>query len=287
MDKSTANAGSSEPQYPAMPGKWLSIGLLALCEVMALTMWFSASAIIPVLKLEFTFSDRHDSLLASSVAVGFVCGTLVSAILGLPDRIAPCRLFMLAAVIAAAANGAILLVEPTSWGIIALRLITGACMVGIYPVGMKMAATWAHKDTGLLVGLLVGALTIGTAFPHLLNAVGGVDWRFTLAATSVMALCSALLVKLGPALGMRSRFDPMAVFKAWSNKVLRLANFGYMGHMWELYAMWAWPAFSPAQRWPMMRPNSSPILPALPPSASAPPVVFSAACLLIGSGAQP
>jgi len=106
-----------------------------------------------------------------------------------------------------------------------------------------MAATWAHKDTGLLVGLLVGALTIGTAFPHLLNAVGGVDWRFTLAATSVMALCSALLVnlvKLGPALGMRLRFDPTAVFKAWSNKALRLANFGYMGHMWELYAMWAW-----------------------------------------------
>ena len=106
-----------------------------------------------------------------------------------------------------------------------------------------MAATWAHKDTGLLVGLLVGALTIGTAFPHLLNAVGGVNWRFTLAATSVMALCSALLVnsvKLGSALGMRSRLDPTAVFKAWSNKALRLANLSYTGHMWEFYAMWAW-----------------------------------------------
>ncbi len=210
---------------------------------MALALWFSATAVLPSLKAEFVFSDSHAALLTSSVAVGFVCGTLISAILGLSDRVAPRRLFMYSALTAAAANVAILLLDPTSFGVIALRFITGACMAGIYPVGMKMAATWAKKDTGLLVGLLVGALTIGSAFPHLFNAAGGVDWRFTLGATSVLALGAALIVNfvtLGPALAMRSRFEPAAMLKAWSNKPLRLANLGYFGHMWELYAMWAW-----------------------------------------------
>ena len=234
--------GAPEPQFSSRR-KWLSIGMLSLCEVMALALWFSATAIIPSLKAEFALSDDHGALLTSSVAVGFVCGTLISAVLGLSDRIQPRRLFMLSALVAAAANGAILLVEPTSWGVIALRFITGASMAGVYPVGMKMAATWARKDTGLLVGLLVGALTIGSAFPHLFNAAGGVDWRFTLAATSALALGAALLINfvtLGPALGMRSRFEPAAILEAWRKKALRLANFGYFGHMWELYAMWGW-----------------------------------------------
>ncbi|MBT3626533.1 MAG: MFS transporter, partial [Rhodospirillaceae bacterium] len=165
------NEGASEAQF-SKRRKWLSIGLLSLCVVMALSLWFSATAIMPSLKSEFTFSDDHAALLTSSVAVGFVCGTLISAVIGLSDRIQPRRLFMLSALAAAAANGAILLIEPTSWGVIALRFITGASMAGVYPVGMKMAATWAKKDTGLLVGLLVGALTIGSAFPHLFNAAG-------------------------------------------------------------------------------------------------------------------
>ena len=210
---------------------------------MALALWFSATAVLPSLKAEFTFSDGHAALLSSSVAVGFVCGTLISAILGLSDRAAPRRLFMYSALTAAAANAAILLLDPTSFSVVAMRFITGACMAGVYPVGIKMAATWAKKDTGLLVGLLVGALTIGSAFPHLFNAAGGVDWRFTLGATSVLALGAALMVNfvtLGPALAMRSRFEPAAILKAWSNKPLRLANLGYFGHMWELYAMWAW-----------------------------------------------
>ena len=180
---------------------------------MALALWFSATAILPSLKAEFSFSDGHAALLTSSVAVGFICGTLISAVLGLSDRVAPRRLFMYSALTAAAANAAILLLDPTSFGVVALRFITGACMAGIYPVGMKMAATWARKDTGLLVGLLVGALTIGSAFPHLFNAAGGVDWRFTLGATSVLALGAALIVNfvtLGPALAMRSRFEPAA-----------------------------------------------------------------------------
>ncbi len=232
----------TEDTYP--PGrKWLAIGLLSLCEVMALALWFSATAIMPSLRAEFSFFDGHAALLTSSVAVGFVCGTLTSAILGLSDRMAPRRLFMLSALAAAAANAAILLIDPASFGVIALRFFTGVCMAGLYPVGMKMAATWAQKDTGLLVGLLVGALTIGSAFPHLFDAAGGLDWRFTLIVASVLALGAGLLINfviLGPNLAMRSRFEPGIMLMAWRNKALRLANFGYFGHMWELYAMWAW-----------------------------------------------
>ena len=127
--------------------------------------------------------------------------------------------------------------------LMSFSLLTGACMAGIYPVGMKMAASWAEKDLGLLVGLLVGALTLGSAAPHLFNALGGIDWRFTSAAASGVALAAALLinlVQLGPQHGQAAKFDPVVALRAWTHKPLRLANLGYLGHMWELYAMWAW-----------------------------------------------
>jgi MFS family permease len=248
MSRSTRVAPSAPcrpvtEDHPPLERKWRAVALLSLCEVMALALWFSATAIMPSLRAEFDLTYGHAALLTSSVAVGFVCGTLASAIFGLSDRMAPRRLFMISALAAAAANAAILAVDPTSFAVIALRFFTGACMAGLYPVGMKMAATWARKDTGLLVGLLVGALTVGSAFPHLFNAAGGVDWRFTLAVASALALGAGLLinfVRLGPNLALRSRFEPGVMLMAWRNKALRLANLGYFGHMWELYAMWAW-----------------------------------------------
>ena len=223
--------------------KWLSIALLAACQVMALALWFSATAVVPALRLELALDDTQTSLFTSAVAVGFVAGTLGSAVLGLADRIDPRRFFMASALVAAAANGAILLVEPGSPVVVALRFVTGACMAGIYPVGMKMAATWAKGDTGLLVGLLVGAVTLGSALPHLFNVAGGVDWRFTLVAASTLAAAAGLLINLvglGPERAEAPRIDPGAVLRAWTNKPLRLANLGYFGHMWELYAMWGW-----------------------------------------------
>ena len=224
-------------------GKWPSVALLALCEIMALSLWFSAAAVVPALRADYALSDLQASLFSSSVAVGFVVGTFGSALLGLADRLHPRRFFVAAALIAAAANAAILLFEPTSPIVVALRFVTGACMAGTYPVGMKMIATWAKGDTGLLVGLLVGALTLGSAAPYLFNAAGGIDWQFTLVLASCAAALSGLLVNavsLGPAHAATPPFEPAAVLKAWRNKALRLANFGYFGHMWELYAMWAW-----------------------------------------------
>lgn len=226
-----------------------SLVLLAFCEVAALALWFSASAVVPSLKAEFDLSDAQVSPLTSAVQIGFVAGTLASAVLGLADRLDPRRFFMVSALVAAAANAAILLLAPTSTAVLAMRFVTGACMAGIYPVGMKMATTWARSgnggrgDMGLLVGLLVGALTLGSAAPHLVNAFGGSDWRFTIAAASLLAVVAGLavnLVGLGARLGKTPPFRPAAALQAWRRPALRYANGGYLGHMWELYAMWAW-----------------------------------------------
>ncbi|WP_288901073.1 MFS transporter [uncultured Sneathiella sp.] len=225
--------------------KWRSVLLLAICQVLALSLWFSATAVIPVLKSEFGLSGLQASFFSSAVAIGFVCGTLISAILSLADRIPPKIFFAAATLTAALANAAIVLFDPTSPFVILLRTLTGICMAGIYPIGMKMVSTWAKRDTGLLIGLLVGALTIGSASPHILNLLdtSGVDWQLTLIASSLLAVAASgliTLVSLGSDIPKAPPFDPASALYAWKYKPLRLANFGYFGHMWELYAMWAW-----------------------------------------------
>ncbi len=226
-----------------MRSKAGSLFILSVCEIAVMALWFSASAVVPSISAEYALTPTQASLFTSSVQAGFVAGTLTSAVLGLADRIDPRRFFMASAIVAAVVNGVILLVEPTSPTVIAMRFVTGACMAGVYPVGMKMACSWAKGDLGLLVAVLVGALTLGSASPHLFNAMGGVDWRFTIGATSLVALAAALLINLvglGPLLGRSPPVDPRLLLKAFSSRSMRLANFGYLGHMWELYAMWAW-----------------------------------------------
>ncbi|MEP7182536.1 MAG: MFS transporter [Betaproteobacteria bacterium] len=223
--------------------KLASIAIIAFCQVAAMALWFSASAIIPALVAEFRLSPFQQAALTSGVQAGFVLGCLASAILGLPDRVDPRRLFAVCAGVGGVANALLLAVDPA--GIVAplLRVVTGACMAGVYPVGMKLAATWAKGDMGLMVGILVGALTLGSASPHLFNAIGGIDWRIPLAAASASALVAAAAIGLagiGPNRAPTPRFDPRAALAAWRDVPLRLANLGYLGHMWELYAMWAW-----------------------------------------------
>ncbi len=223
--------------------KWASLAVLCLCEVAAMTLWFSASAVVPALVAEYGLDGFSQALLTSSVQAGFVIGSLLSAALGLADRLDPRRYFMVAALVGATANLAILMVEPTSAWVVVFRFITGACIAGVYPVGMKLASTWARADMGLMVGLLTGALTLGSATPYLFSALGGIDWRFTLMASSVSALCAAVFINLagiGPTTASATRFNPAYVLSAWRIKALRLANLGYLGHMWELFAMWAW-----------------------------------------------
>lgn len=226
-----------------MNSKAASLALLSVCQIATMALWFSATAVVPSLEAEFAIGAAQASLLTSAVQVGFVCGTLSSAILGLADRVDPRRFFMASALTATVANASILVVDPTGNLIIVLRFITGACMAGVYPLGMKMASTWAKGDMGLLIGILVGALTLGSASPHLFNAFGGVDWRFTIISGSAGSLAAALLINLfrtGPNHVKSPPFDPHVAFSGFRIPSLRLANFGYLGHMWELYAMWAW-----------------------------------------------
>ncbi|WP_417260888.1 MFS transporter, partial [Celeribacter sp.] len=192
---------------------------------------------------EFDLGAVQSSLFTSAVLLGFVLGTLVSAFFGLADRVEPRRFWAVSALVAATANLLILTVPIDGIVVIVLRLITGICMAGIYPIGMKMVATWSRGDTGFLIGLLVGALTMGSALPHLFVVAVPLDWRLVIIAASVSAYFSGvviLFVKLGGAPGRSPRFDPRMVGKIWSNKALRHACYGYFGHMWELYAMWGW-----------------------------------------------
>ena len=226
-----------------MSDKRRSIAILVICEVAALALWFSTTAVVPSLLLTYELAPGRVAMFTSAVQVGFVAGTLISAVLGLADRLDPRRFFMIATLVAAAANACLLLLHPASDWVLVCRFVTGACMAGVYPVGMKMAAAWAKDDLGLLVGILVGALTLGSAAPHLFNAFGGIDWRITIAAGSLSALIAAgaiNLVKLGPNMRPSPPFKPEAALLAFRDPALRLANFGYLGHMWELYAMWAW-----------------------------------------------
>jgi MFS family permease len=231
-----------------MPSQRLTaIVIIVICQVAAMALWFSASAIVPALRATGAIDPQSASLFTSAVQAGFVAGTLISAALGLADRLDPRKFFMASALVAAAANGAILLIEPASPIVIVLRFVTGVCMAGIYPVGMKLAASWAKGDMGFMVGLLVGALTLGSAMPYVFNALGadtgGIDWRFTLGTASLSALVAALLIRLapiGPNMAPSPPFNPRFALKAWITPSLRLANLGYLGHMWELYAMWAW-----------------------------------------------
>lgn len=238
----------SVPSSTAAParqqrGKLFSIAILLLAEVAAMGVWFSASTAVAVIKRAQTISAFDEALLTSAVQCGFVVGTLTSALLSLPDRYDLRRLFAGSALVAAVATGALAFLPPTGGAVAVLRFVTGMCMAGVYPVGMRLAATWAQRDLGLLIGLLVGALTLGSASPHLVAATGGTDWRTIYGVAAACAACAAALIGMagiGPNLKRAARIDLSKIAQAWRQPAVRLANLGYLGHMWELYAMWAW-----------------------------------------------
>jgi len=235
-------ASAHEPAV-SRNAKWRAIGLLSVCCVMALSVWFSSAAILPILEREIGLSASWGALSTSAVALGFVAGTLISAFLGLADRLDPRRFFMTCCFAAAAANAAMVWTDPMGLATLALRAIAGAAMAGIYPVGMKMASAWADGDRGVLVGLLVGAVTLGSAMPHLIGVFSLDDWRATLLISSALAAVAGLGVnaaEIGPGYARATGFKASHALAAFTHRPLRLANLGYFGHMWELYAMWSW-----------------------------------------------
>ena len=205
--------------------------------------WFATTASLAAINRHWTLTPFHAALLTSSVQAGFVVGTATSALFSIADRFDLRRLFSVAAVVAGIANFAILGFEPTSAAVPLLRFVTGVCMAGVYPVGMKLAATWAKGDLGLLIGLLVGALTFGSAMPHLAAAVGGLDWRMPVLGAAISAIVAAVVIQFASVGPMQTKAPKLRIanaLDAWRNRSVRLANLGYLGHMWELYAMWAW-----------------------------------------------
>ncbi len=228
-----------------------SLYVLALAELFAMALWFSASAVIPQLTVAWSLTGAEKSWLTMSVQIGFVLGALLSAFLTLADRLSARSLFVGSALLGAAFNAAIPLFATDISLTLALRFLTGVTLAGVYPPGMKLMASWCKEDRGYGIGLLVGALTVGSASPHLLNVIpelsnsmNTASWQSVMYLASGLAVLAAALtgifVKQGPYLAKAAKFNWHLAVKAFSDKPVRLANFGYLGHMWELYAMWAW-----------------------------------------------
>ena len=225
-------------------GKWQALGLTGLAVVLSLTTWFSATAIAPELSQVWSLTPSEAAWLTNAVQLGFVVGALGISLLSLADALPLTRLMAGSACLAAIAN-AVLLLEPGVALAILARLVTGIALAGLYPPAMKFISTWFLTGRGLALGAMVGALTLGSAVPHLIRATGAaLPWQSVIWATSLGCLVAAALFGLalreGPHAFARTSVDPRQIGRILRNRPVMYANLGYFGHMWELYSMWAW-----------------------------------------------
>jgi MFS family permease len=224
--------------------RWRQLAWLSIAELLALSLWFSASAVLPALVREWRIGDVGRAWLTNAVQLGFIVGTLGSALGNLPDVWPARRLMVVSAVAGALANAAVALWVDSLAGALVLRFLTGVCLAGAYPPAMKIMATWFREGRGLAIGILIGALTVGSATPHLIRGMTDLPWRHVLLVASVLALAAAAIVAKfvdeGPYRFPSARFDVRMAAAIFRERGARLACFGYFGHMWELYAMWAW-----------------------------------------------
>lgn len=220
------------------------LALVCLAVVGALATWFSAAAILPDLAREWQLDPALLPWMTNAVQIGFVAGALGASLFNIPDRVPLNRLMAGSALLAALSN-ALLLLDPGP-AAIGLRLVTGVALAGVYPSAIKLMATWFVRGRGMVLGLLIGALTLGSSLPHLVRASAGqFDWHLVVIATSLSSLGAAIIFLLvareGPSPFARgAKLNLGAIGAILRDRPVFLANLGYFGHMWELYAMWGW-----------------------------------------------
>ena len=257
------------------PRRWRALILVAAAELLGMSLWFGASAAAPAIRAEWKLGDSAAAWLTLAVQLGFVAGTLTSAMLNLPDVFKARRVMAASALLGAGVNAIFGAFAHSPAAGLPLRFATGFFLAGVYPPGMKILATWFRRGRGTALGVLIGALTLGKASPYLVNAVGSSSWRVNVLFISLLAAAGGLIVLFfvedGPFELARAPFDPRQIGKVFGSRPVRLANFGYFGHMWELYAMWTWA--------PVM------IRASLALSGSAPALAEAASFLVIGAGA--
>jgi MFS family permease len=219
---------------------------IAGAQLFALTLWFSASAVSPQLEIDWDLSVGEVAWLTLTVQLGFVVGAIGIAMSGLADSIPARRLFTISALAAAAVNAALLVISPGTVPLaFVLRFATGVLLAGVYPSGLKVMSGWFRTGRGMALGALVGALTIGSATPHLVRGFG-VDWQGVILVASALTVVAAWAMTFrvadGPFEVPVSPFSWAHVGGVVQNRGFRLSTYGYLGHMWELYAMWTWTA---------------------------------------------
>jgi len=224
-------------------GRWQALALMSIVLVFSVSTWFSASAVIPQLRSLWALNPTTSAWLTIAVQIGFVCGAIISSLFNLADIIAPRHIIFGGAFGAAIANLGLDMAGGPTIGI-PLRFATGFFIAGVYPPAFKLMSTWFREERGLALGILAGALVAGNGLPHLVNGLGGLDWRAVIYATSGLTLLGGLIaeftVKQGPYPVPVAIFDPRQIGHAFANRGVRLATIGYVGHMWELFAMSAW-----------------------------------------------
>ena len=239
-----APAEAAQPSAPGSPrGARRALFVLATATLLSMTTWFSASAVFPQLQEAWRLTTGTAAWLTIAVQLGFVIGAVGSAFLNLADRFNPRRVFFLSSLGAAAAN-ALVATSHSLGPVVAFRALTGFFLAGVYPPGIKVMSSWFRRGRGLALGVMIGALTLGSATPQLINGLGGLRWQSVVLSTSILTVAGGLIVQFvlrdGPYPFPQGSFDPAYILRAFRNRGVRLANFGYFGHMWELYSMWAW-----------------------------------------------
>lgn len=223
---------------------WRVLGVIAVAELLTMSLWFSATAVAPELAAAWALTPTETAWLTVAVQFGFVTGALLSAVLTLSDVVQPRYLFAASALFGAAVTALLAGVVGSPLPAIGLRFLTGVALAGVYPPGMKLMAGWFRTGRGFAIGVLVGALTVGSSLPHLLRGLGGVGRPdLVLYGASGLAVVGGLLVlsvEEGPYQSPAAPFDPRAVGRILRDRGTLLANLGYFGHMWELYAVWTW-----------------------------------------------